>query len=258
MIRIRYKDLSPGSHGKAERSRRGTTVYLLPGLTWGQRRAALRRLRQEASRGYGPALPGANLAVALAADRFRVGVRNTAAVVRLHPAASLLPTMLAGALMALFVLASVSARMTALPPPPAPPSGGASGGGAPTVIGNPVLAMGTAPVGQGSGSGGAGSGGGSGGSGSASAPGKVQWSLVASSGPVSGPAAAKEGDRSGTPRAGQACDPAGTRGSAGAGSGAGAGARGPAGGDCRPAVHPGRSGTGKPTAPRTGVTMGDG
>lgn len=106
MIHVRYKELSPGLHGKAERSGRGTTVYLLPGLTGGQRKAALRRLRQEASRGLCPELRRPDLAVALAADRFRVGVRNTAAVVRLHPAGSLLPTALAAALMALFVLAS--------------------------------------------------------------------------------------------------------------------------------------------------------
>jgi hypothetical protein len=106
MIHVRYKELSPGLHGKAELSRRGTTVYLLPGLTGRQRKAALRRLRQEASRGFGPELPRPDLAVALAADRFRVGVRNTAAVVRQHPAGSLLPTAFLAALMTLFVLTS--------------------------------------------------------------------------------------------------------------------------------------------------------
>jgi hypothetical protein len=138
VIRVRYQDhLSPGLHGTAERSAHGTTVYLLPGLTRGQRRAALRRLRQEASRGCGPALPGADLTVALAADRFRVGLRNTAAVVRLHPAGSLLPTALAGLLMALFVLASVSAGIVHLP------QAGAAVpfGGAPTVVGVPTLAQ---------------------------------------------------------------------------------------------------------------------
>jgi hypothetical protein len=139
MIRVRYKDLSPGSHGMAERSARRTTVYLLPGLTGGQRRAALRRLRQEASRGCGPELRGPDLAVALAADRFRVGVRNTAAVVRLHPAGSLLPTALAAALMALFVFASVSVRMVSLPQS-APPGGLVAVQGAPTMAASPVLA----------------------------------------------------------------------------------------------------------------------
>lgn len=141
MIRVRYQDhLSPGLNGKAERSPRGTTVYLVPGLTGRQRRAALRRLRQEASRGCGPALPGADLTVALAADRFRVGVRNTAAVVRLHPAGSLLPTALAGLLMALFVLASVSAGIVQFPQAA---TGAPVGAGAPTVVGVPTLAQGT-------------------------------------------------------------------------------------------------------------------
>ena len=189
VIRIRYKDLSPGLHGKAERGARGTTVYLLPGLTWGQRSAALRRLRQEASRGCGPALPGPDLAVALAADRFRVGVRNTAAVVRLHPAGSLLPTVLAGLLMTLFVLASVSARMDGSSSPslgPAP-GGTLAVAGAPTPVGTPQLASAAGaggpvraahdtggPVAGGSGAGAPGNFGG----GSGSSP----FSLVASSG----------------------------------------------------------------------------
>lgn len=148
MIRVRYKDLSPGLHGKAERSARCTTVYLLPGLTGGQRRAALRRLRQEASRGCGPELRGPDLAVALAADRFRVGVRNTAAVVRQHPAGSLLPTALAAALMALFVLASVSARMVQLQQ--SAPSGGlVAAQTAPTMAARPVLAHAKPVAGQG-------------------------------------------------------------------------------------------------------------
>jgi hypothetical protein len=151
MIRVRYKNLSPGLHGKAERSARCTTVYLLPGLTGGQRRAALRRLRQEASRGFGPQLRGPDLAVALAADRFRVGVRNTAAVVRQHPAGSLLPTALAAALMALFVLASISARMVQLQQQSAPAGGlFPAAVGAPTMAARPVLAHAKPSAGQGS------------------------------------------------------------------------------------------------------------
>lgn len=138
MIRVRYKDqLTPGLHGQAERSAHGTTVYLVPGLTRGQRRAALRRLRQEASRGCGPALPGADLTAALAADRCRVGFRRTAAVIRQHPVGSLLPTALAVLLMTLFMLASVSAVSARLPQAPA--SGGLVG--ATIVIGYPQLAQ---------------------------------------------------------------------------------------------------------------------
>lgn len=136
MIRVRYKDLSAGLHGQAEWGARGTTIYLVPGLTGGQRRAALRRLRQEASRGCGPALPATDLTVALAADRLRVGVRNTAAVIRTHPAGSLLPAALAGLLLTLFVLASISARVAPLPQAG---GGAAPGGGNLAMAGAPVL-----------------------------------------------------------------------------------------------------------------------
>jgi hypothetical protein len=140
VIRVRYKNLSPGLHGLAESSADGTVVYLLPGLTGGQRSAALRRLRQEASRGCGPDLRGPDLRVALAADRFRTGVLNTAAVVRLHPVGSLVPAALAALLMALFVLASVSPGVVQLPQPGLPGEL-FSIGGDPTAVGSPVLAQ---------------------------------------------------------------------------------------------------------------------
>jgi hypothetical protein len=160
VIHVRYKELSPGLHGKTERSGRGTTVYLLPGLTGRQRKAALRRLRQEASRGLGPELRRPDLAVALAADRFRAGVRNTAAVVRLHPAGSLLPAALAAALMTLFVLAPVGAKMMWISQS-APTGGLFPGRGAPAVT--PVFVHGNrtdAPGGSGEHSSGCGQAGG--------------------------------------------------------------------------------------------------
>jgi hypothetical protein len=110
-VQIRYKELAPGLHGKAELRRGRTVVYLVPGLTDAQRKAALRRLRQEAGRGCGPQLPLPQLAVALAADRIRAASRNTTAVVRLHPAGSIVPTMMIGCLTVLFVLTSVSVRI---------------------------------------------------------------------------------------------------------------------------------------------------
>jgi hypothetical protein len=115
VIRIRYKDLAPGLHGKVERCARGVTVYLLPGLTRNQRKAVLRRLRQEASRGCGPRLPMPQLGVALGADWIRTNLKNTAAVVRLHPAGSLLPAAVACASMTLFVMASVPVRIARVP-----------------------------------------------------------------------------------------------------------------------------------------------
>jgi hypothetical protein len=104
MIRVRYKDLAPGLHGKAEYRGRRTTIFLVPGLTSAQRKATLRRLRQEARRRCGPRLPVPQLVIALAADRVSVAFRNIAAVIRLHPAGSILPTTVIGCLMVLFVL----------------------------------------------------------------------------------------------------------------------------------------------------------
>jgi hypothetical protein len=200
MIRVQYKDqLSHGLNGKAERSGRGTTVYLVPGLTGGQRRAALRRLRQEASRGCGPALPGADLTVALAADRFRAGLRNTAAVVRQHPAGSLLPTALAGLLMTLFVLASVSARMSQVPSA-AMPGGPALVNAQPTVIGYPTLAQENAAVAPGAHKAAVGS---------AVQP-NPSWSLAASSGTTAA-GHAQGSHRAQSSGTGKVCGPAGDR-----------------------------------------------
>lgn len=95
-----------GLHGRAERGTRGTTVYLLPGLATGQRRAVIRRLRQEAGRGFGPPLPQPQLAIALALDRVRAAMQIMVAIVRLHPALTLLPGAVVAVLMALFVISS--------------------------------------------------------------------------------------------------------------------------------------------------------
>jgi hypothetical protein len=115
MIKIRYRDpneLSPGLHAAAERHGRSTTVYLLPGLSAAQRRAALRRLKISARRGYEPKLPAPQLAVALAADRIRTTVGRAGAVFRSHPAGSTVPVMVvsAGAI-AFLALSAVSIRV---------------------------------------------------------------------------------------------------------------------------------------------------
>jgi hypothetical protein len=89
VIRIRYLDLSARLHATAAAAGRTTTIYLRPGLTAPQRRAALRRLRQESRVGCGPRLPAARLVLAIMADRARVAARQVIAVVRLHPAAAL-------------------------------------------------------------------------------------------------------------------------------------------------------------------------
>jgi hypothetical protein len=120
MIKIRYRDpneLSPGLHAAAERHGRSTTVYLLPGLSAAQRRAALRRLKISARRGYDPRLPAPQLAVALAADRIRTTVGRAGAVFRSHPAGSTVPVMVvsAGAI-AFLALSAVSIRVIHSPP----------------------------------------------------------------------------------------------------------------------------------------------
>jgi hypothetical protein len=121
VIYIRYKSLSPGRHAEAERGAHGTVVYLLPGLTPAQRTAALRRLRQEGSRGCGPRLPASELLASLAVDRTLTGLRHVAAAVRMHPGRTLVPALLAGALLAL--AATVSGSLSAAPRPASVPSG---------------------------------------------------------------------------------------------------------------------------------------
>src|SRR6202044_2097801 len=112
VIRVRRRDFVSGSHsvtgfqGIAERLPRGVTIYLLPGLTGRQRRAVIRRLRQEASRGCGPELPLPQLAIALLLDRVRGALGLAVAALRLHPGTTLLPAALVGVVLALFVLAS--------------------------------------------------------------------------------------------------------------------------------------------------------
>jgi hypothetical protein len=60
-------------------------VYLLPGLTTAQRRAALTFARRSARIGHGPSLPPIDMAFALAADRARTAGRTFVAALRRHP-----------------------------------------------------------------------------------------------------------------------------------------------------------------------------
>ena len=144
VIRVRRRDFVSGSHnvagfqGIAERLPRGVTIYLLPGLTGRQRRAVIRRLRQEASRGCGPELPLPQLVIALVIDRVWGALGLAGAALRLHPGTTLLPAALVGAVLTLFVLASggvgpVPAARPALVAAqsttgPAPAAGGGAGG----------------------------------------------------------------------------------------------------------------------------------
>ena len=118
MIKISYRELSPGLHAQAEPEGANTVIYLLPGLTPEQRRAALRRIRHSGRMGHGPRVPVVGLALALAADRIKTTARNCVAVVRLHPAGSALPVALLSVATVIFIfMATVSIRVLPSPRP---------------------------------------------------------------------------------------------------------------------------------------------
>ncbi len=85
MVKIRYSELPAGLHVAVEADGRGAIIYLLPGLTPAQRRAALIRARSSARMGQGPPLPALGMAAAVAADRARTTFINGAAAMRRHP-----------------------------------------------------------------------------------------------------------------------------------------------------------------------------
>jgi len=159
VIKVRYRDqneLSPGLHAATERQGRNTTVYLLSGLTAAQRRAALRRLKISARRGYGPRLPAPQLALALLADRIRTAVGQAGAVFRSHPAGSTVPVMMVSACAIVFLtLSPVSGRVTHQPRDRGQASTVAVGSAAPLRAGSgpsqsprPIAAARTDPRGQ--------------------------------------------------------------------------------------------------------------
>jgi hypothetical protein len=122
MVKIRYSELPAGLHVSAEKRGRHTIVYLLPGLTAAQRRAALIRVRSSARMGHGPGLPAVSMTVALGSDRLRTTVRNGAAAMRGHPLLLLPPLILlvsGGIVFVLmsFVTLTVRHHDRAQPPP---------------------------------------------------------------------------------------------------------------------------------------------
>jgi hypothetical protein len=138
LIKIRYADLPAGLHVRAEASGRNTIIYLLPGLTHAERRAALLRARSSASMGHGPRLPAAGVAAAVARDRVAATARNGATAFRAHPLLLLPPVLvIASATLAYVMLSAVSITFpeatpggTAHSAPAAPgPAPGARGGG---------------------------------------------------------------------------------------------------------------------------------
>jgi hypothetical protein len=123
LIKIRYAELPAGIHVRTEQARGNTVIYLLPGLTAADRRAALRRARSSARIGHSPPLSRAGLARAIAADWLRAIFRNGAAAFRAHPAIFIPPVVVVlSAAAAYLLLTSFAIRIQ-------PPSGGSQQAG---------------------------------------------------------------------------------------------------------------------------------
>ena len=133
MIKIRYADLPPGLHARAEANRRHAIIYLRPGLTHAERRAALLRVRRSASMGHGPRLPAGRVAAAVARDRITATTRNGAAAFRAHPLLLLPPVLIvASATLVYVMLSAVSITFPhATPGPPAAASSASKSRSAP-------------------------------------------------------------------------------------------------------------------------------
>lgn len=222
MIRVRYRgpnELSPGLHATAEREGRRTTVYLLDGMTAGQRQSALRRLRLTARMGHCPRLPAAQLAFALFTDRIRTGIGRAGAVLRLHPAGSTVPIMvLSGGAIAFLLFSTVSIHV--LHRGPADPS---AAGISPAASASPI-ATGQGPQGQAAGQGGPGS---PGGAGNLAGPGGT--GSQADPGGLGGGSDPRQLTRPGRGSSGTTPAPAGAGRGGGTGAGSGSGSSGSGG-----------------------------
>ena len=106
MVKIRYSELPAGLHVTAEQRGRDTIIYLQPGLTPEQRRAALIRVRSSARMGQGPGLTPVSMAMAVSADKLLTTLRNGAAAMRGHPLLLLPPLILLVSGAIIFVLMS--------------------------------------------------------------------------------------------------------------------------------------------------------
>jgi hypothetical protein len=142
LIKIRYSSLPTGLHVRAEARGRHTFIYLLPGLTPAQRRAAMHRVRSSARMGLGPKVSAAGFTRAMAADSVRTTIRNGGAAMRMHPALLLLPVvLLVSTVVAYALMVTVSVRIqpdTAGPGAvPVAPAQGAGTTGASRTAGSP-------------------------------------------------------------------------------------------------------------------------
>ncbi|HWG63083.1 MAG TPA: hypothetical protein VG253_15390 [Streptosporangiaceae bacterium] len=116
MVSIRYKDLPEGSHAQVESKGGRPVIYLLPGLSPGQRKDALRRLLRASRLGHGPKLRSSAVAAAAARDSAKGTVRNGMAAVRCHPAGSLFLTALLGSAVVCYMM-FISVTIRLIPSP---------------------------------------------------------------------------------------------------------------------------------------------
>jgi len=112
MVKIRYAELPAGLHVATEDRGNCTVVYLLPGLTPAQRRAALTFARRSARIGHGPQLPAVDMAFALAADRTRTATATVVAALRRHPMLLLPLVALVSGVIVVTMLAFVTVSIT--------------------------------------------------------------------------------------------------------------------------------------------------
>jgi len=140
MIKIRYAVLDPGVHVKAEQAGRDTIVCLLPGLTSGERRAALSSACGNGRMGLGPYLPPAGLRAAVARDQAAATLRNGTAAFRVHPLVMVPLVLLVTAGTVAFVMLSAAVIRFPQGAPGEPPVAGPSAAAV-----APVSRMGGAP-----------------------------------------------------------------------------------------------------------------
>jgi len=104
LIKIRYADLPAGLHVRAEARGRSTIIYLLPGLTPTERRAALLRARRSASLGYGPRLSATGVAAAVTVDQIKATLRNGVVAFRAHPLLLFPPVIIAATATMVYIM----------------------------------------------------------------------------------------------------------------------------------------------------------
>ncbi len=107
MVKIRYSDLPAGLHVSVEKRGRTTVIYLLPGLTSEQRRAAIIRARSSGRMGVSPELPPVSLGLAIGIDRARTTLRNGLAAMLAHPVLLLPPLILVVSSAIVFMMVSL-------------------------------------------------------------------------------------------------------------------------------------------------------